>query len=120
MVILQIDGDGIGAIPSEGDPPISGHPDRPARLILQRVQVEARQADSGRVAASSARSMRPTLATFGTLNQLGSPASKYRLSARLRKLRITSGNVMRQTANVKCRFTWRQDWVENESAAFQL
>ena len=49
--------------------------------------------------------MRPTLATFGTLNPLGSPTSKYRLSARLRKLRITSGNVMRQTANVKCRFT---------------
>ncbi len=49
--------------------------------------------------------MRPTLATFGTLNPLGSPASKYRLSARLRKLRITSGNLMRQTANVKCRFT---------------
>ena len=42
--------------------------------------------------------MRPTLETFGTLNPLGSPASKYRLSARLRKLRITSGNVMRQTA----------------------
>jgi hypothetical protein len=49
--------------------------------------------------------MRPPLATFGTLNPLGSPASKYRLSARLRKLRITSGNVMRQTANVKYRFT---------------
>ena len=50
--------------------------------------------------------MRPTLATFGTLNPLGSPASKYRLSARLRKLRITSGNVMLQPANVKCRFTF--------------
>ena len=49
--------------------------------------------------------MRPTLATFGTLNPLGSPASKYRLSVRLRKLRITNGNVMRQTANVKRRFT---------------
>jgi len=49
--------------------------------------------------------MRPTLATFGTLNPLGSPASKYRLSARLRQLLITSGNVMRQTANVKFRFT---------------
>jgi hypothetical protein len=35
--------------------------------------------------------MRPTLATFGTLNPLGSPASKYRLSARLRELRITGG-----------------------------
>ncbi len=49
--------------------------------------------------------MRPTRATFGTLNPLGSPASKYRLSARLRTLRITSGNVMRQPAYVKCRFT---------------
>jgi hypothetical protein len=53
--------------------------------------------------------MRPTLATFGTLNPLASPASKYRLSAQLRKLRITSENVMRQTANVKCSFTGAQD-----------
>jgi hypothetical protein len=49
--------------------------------------------------------MRPTLATFGTLNPLGSPCSKYCLSARLRKLRITGGNVMRQTLSVKYRFT---------------
>ncbi len=50
--------------------------------------------------------MRLTLATFGTLNPLGSPASKYRLSARSRKLRITSRNVTRQPANVKYRFTF--------------
>lgn len=49
--------------------------------------------------------MRRTPATFGTLSPLGSPASKYRRSARLRKLRINSGKVMRETANVKCRFT---------------
>ena len=49
--------------------------------------------------------MRPTRATFGTLNPLGSPASKYRLSARLRKLRIKGGNVMLQPANVKSCFT---------------
>jgi hypothetical protein len=59
---------------------------------------------SGPFAASSVRNMRPTLATFRTLNPLGSPAPKYRLSAWLRKLRITSGIVMRQPANVKCRF----------------
>src|SRR4051794_19409653 len=45
--------------------------------------------------------MRPTLTTFDTLNPLASPASKYRLSARLRKLRITGGNVMLRPANVK-------------------
>ncbi|MGH7099243.1 MAG: hypothetical protein ACREE4_16505 [Stellaceae bacterium] len=49
--------------------------------------------------------MRLTLATFGTLNPLGSPVSKYRLSARLRKLHITGGKMMRQPANVKRRFT---------------
>jgi hypothetical protein len=49
--------------------------------------------------------MRPTLATLGTLYPLESPASKYRLSARLRKLRITGGNVIRQAANVKSRLT---------------
>jgi N-6 DNA Methylase len=38
---------------------------------------------------------------------LWSPAPKYRRSAWLRKLRITGGNVMRQTANGKCRFTPR-------------
>jgi hypothetical protein len=43
MVILQIDGDGIGAIPSEGDAPVPGYPDRPAGFALQRVPVEARQ-----------------------------------------------------------------------------
>jgi hypothetical protein len=43
MVILQIDGDGIGAIPSKGDPPIPRHPDRPARFALQRMPVETRQ-----------------------------------------------------------------------------
>jgi len=95
MVVLQIDGDGIGAIPAKGDPPVSGNPDRPAPDALQRVPIEARQVDVFRPGrASSARNMRPTRATFGTLNPLGSPASKYRLSARLRKLRITSGNVM--------------------------
>jgi hypothetical protein len=110
MVILQIDSDSIGAIPAKGDPPIPRHPDRPAGFALQRVPVEPRQVELlRRVATSSARSMRPTLATFGTLNPLGSPASKYRLNARLRKLRITSGNVMRQTANVKCRFTLLPD-----------
>ena len=45
---------------------------------------------------------------FGTLNPLESPASKYRLSARLRKPRITGGNVRLQPANVKWRFT---DWL---------
>lgn len=107
MVILQIDGDRIGAIPAKGDPPVPGYPDRPPRFALQRMPVAARQVQllGGRVAASSARSMRPTLATFGTLNPLRSPASKYRLSARLRKLRITSGNVKRRPANVKFHFT---------------
>ena len=107
MIVLQIDGDRIGAIPSEGYPPVPGDPDRPALDALQRLPVwkPGRFNCSGRVAASSARSMRPTLATFGTLNPFGSPASKYYLSARLRQLRITGGNVMLQPANVKCRFT---------------
>jgi hypothetical protein len=102
MVVLQIDGDGIGAVPCEGDPPVTRYPNRPARLAWRRVPREARQVDLfAPVAASSARRMRPTLGTFGALSPLGSPASKYRLSARLRKLRITGENVMRQKAIVK-------------------
>jgi hypothetical protein len=105
-------GDSIGAIPRGADPPIPRNPDRPARYALQRVPVEARQVDLlGRVAASSARNMRPTRATFRRLNPLGSAASKYRLSARLRKPRITGGNVMLQPANVKCPLYAPLDWL---------
>jgi hypothetical protein len=45
MAVLQIHGDGIGAIPSKGDPPIAGNPDRPARFALQRMSEEAGQVD---------------------------------------------------------------------------
>ena len=45
MVVLQIDGDGIRAIPSEGDAPVPGDPDGPAGFALQRVPAEARQID---------------------------------------------------------------------------
>jgi hypothetical protein len=43
MVVLQIDADGIGAIPAKGDPPVAGNPDRSSRDALQRVPVESRQ-----------------------------------------------------------------------------
>ena len=108
MVILQINCNDIGTVPSEGDAPIGGHSHRPAGFALQRVPIEARQIDLlGAGRGIEHRRIRPTLATFGTLNPLGSPVSKYRLSARFRKLRITAGKVMRLPTNVKCRFTWR-------------
>jgi hypothetical protein len=45
MVILQIDGDGIGTVPSEGDAPIRGDSDSRAGFALQGVPLETRQID---------------------------------------------------------------------------
>jgi hypothetical protein len=109
MVILQIDRDGISAVPSERDPPIPSDSDGPAWFALQRVPVEARQVDlfgsRRRSRATCGSPWRLTLATFGTLCPLGSLASKYSLSARLRKLRISGGNMLLRPGNVKSRFT---------------
>jgi hypothetical protein len=43
MVVLQIDIDGIGGIPSEGDPPASGDADRPTALAMRGVKKISRQ-----------------------------------------------------------------------------
>jgi hypothetical protein len=43
VVILQVDVDGVGAIPSERHPPIAGDPDRPPTCAAQGVEVVAWQ-----------------------------------------------------------------------------
>jgi len=72
MVILQIDGDSIGAVPGKGDAPVSRDADRPARFALERMPVEARRLTCS--AGSPRRALAacgPTLSTFGTLTCLG-------------------------------------------------
>ncbi len=51
--------------------------------------------------ASNARSMRPILPTFGAPNPATSPASKYRRSALLRKVRITRAEMIPTRGVVK-------------------
>src|SRR5258708_2751334 len=106
MVILQIDGEGIGAVPGEGDASISRHPDRLTRLALQRVPVETRQVEllgPGRGIERTQYAAHPRNVRHTQPARVAD--SKYRLSARLRKLRITRGNLMPKAASVKCRLT---------------
>jgi hypothetical protein len=77
VIVLQIHLDRVSAIPSERDAPIPADTDRPSTRTTQRVKIV-----SGKIhvlwtgGGTNARSMRPILLIFGTLNPLASPTSK--------------------------------------------